>query len=282
MIEGDGNIGIYAYITRKKLAILTNPHYNSSVMKACFYETMGGPSMLLWIIATLAAFYVKGLCGFANTLLFNSIMNFGDDALIITPVEMLLGFPTNVIMTWKGRRSLRPAVFMPPAVMTVLGCVAGAFLLKSVNASSIKVFFGLVVIALSVEMLLRERSAKKAKGSPLVFAVIGVLSGVLSGLFGVGALMAAYMGRTTDNSAEFKANMCAVFTVGNLFRIILYAAMGIITAPILRQTLILTPFMLGGLFLGMKSGGMIDEAKVRRLVIVLLIVSGAALIAQNL
>ncbi len=238
--------------------------------------------MLLWIIATLAAFYVKGLCGFANTLLFNSIMNFGDDALIITPVEMLLGFPTNVIMTWKGRRSLRPAVFMPPAVMTVLGCVAGAFLLKSVNASSIKVFFGLVVIALSVEMLLRERSAKKAKGSPLVFAVIGVLSGVLSGLFGVGALMAAYLSRTTENSGEFKANMCAVFVVGDVVRVILYAALGILTAAVLKQTLILAPFMLLSLFLGMKSGKRIDEIRVRRLVIALLIVSGLALIAQNL
>ena len=40
--------------------------------------------------------------------------------------------------------------------------------------------------------------------------------------------------------------------------------------------------MLGGLFLGMKSGALIDEKKVRRLVIILLIISGAALIVGNL
>ena len=238
--------------------------------------------MLLWIIATLAAFFVKGLSGFANTLVFNSIMSFGDNLQNIAPVELLLGFPTNVIMTWKGRKSLRAAVFLPPAIMTLAGSAVGAFLLKSIDASLAKVFFGFVIIALGVEMLLRERSGRKSKGSPVLFAVIGVLSGILSGLFGVGALMAAYMGRTTDSGEAFKANLCAVFAAGNVFRIALYAAMGIITGAALRQTLILAPFMLAGLWLGMKSARWIDEKKVRRIVVLLLIVSGVALIAGNI
>lgn len=33
--------------------------------------------MGLWILATLSAFFVKGLCGFANTLVFTSILGFG-------------------------------------------------------------------------------------------------------------------------------------------------------------------------------------------------------------
>ena len=102
--------------------------------------------MLLWIIATLTAFYVKGLCGFANTLVFNSIMSFGDTVLNITPVELMLGFPTNVIMAWKERGSLRPSVFFPPAIMTLLGSCVGAFLLKNTDAALIKVFFGFVII----------------------------------------------------------------------------------------------------------------------------------------
>ena len=58
--------------------------------------------------------------------------------------------------------------------------------------------------------------------------------------------------------------------------------MGILSGAVIRQTLILTPFMLAGLFLGMKSAGRIDDRKVKKLVIVLLIVSGAALVIQNL
>ena len=238
--------------------------------------------MILWIVATLAAYFIKGLCGFANTLLFNSIMSLGHSVANVAPVELLVSFPTSVIMAWKGRRSLRAAVFAPPALMTLAGSAAGAFLLKNIDASLVKVFFGFVVIALAVEMLLRERSGKKAKGSTALFLIVGVLSGVLTGLFGVGALMAAYMSRTTGTGDEFKANMCAVFAVGDVFRIALYAAMGLLTGAVLRQALMLAPFMLAGLFLGMKSAGRIDEKKARRIVVILLIVSGAALVAGNL
>ena len=34
--------------------------------------------MYLWIIAAVAAYFIKGLCGFANTLVFTSILSFGD------------------------------------------------------------------------------------------------------------------------------------------------------------------------------------------------------------
>ena len=52
-------------------------------------------------------------------------------------------------------------------------------------------------------------------------AIIGVASGVLCGLFGVGALLAAYVSRVTDDSQSFKANISAVFMIDNTFRIII-------------------------------------------------------------
>ena len=57
--------------------------------------------MLLWIAATLAAFFVKGLCGFANTLVFTSVLSFGVSNAGISPVELLLGMPTNAILAWR-------------------------------------------------------------------------------------------------------------------------------------------------------------------------------------
>ena len=62
--------------------------------------------MTLWIIATLCAFFIKGLCGFANTLVFTSILGFGVANVNISPVELLLGYPTNLILTWNNRKKL--------------------------------------------------------------------------------------------------------------------------------------------------------------------------------
>ncbi|MFR0790341.1 MAG: TSUP family transporter [Lachnospiraceae bacterium] len=89
------------------------------------------------------------------------------------------------------------------------------------DARAIKLVFGVVVVALGAEMLSREYSKKRVPSSRLVLAIIGVAAGVLCGLFGVGALLAAYVNRVTDEDSSFKANISAVFIVDNTFRIIL-------------------------------------------------------------
>ena len=66
------------------------------------------------------------------------------------------------------------------------------------------------------------------------------------------------------------------------FRIILYALWGIITFDICRQALMLIPFMLFGLVLGMLSGKILDEKIVKKLVIIMLMISGVALILNSL
>ena len=238
--------------------------------------------MWLWIAATLAAFFVKGLCGFANTLVFTSVMGFGADNINISPVELVLGYPSNVILTWRNRKKLNPRVFVPLSVLVLAGSIPGAFLLKQVNARYVKIAFGVVVILMGIEMLTREYAKRQIKNTKAGMVIIGFLAGILCGLFGVGALLAAYVSRASESTDEFKANISAVFIVENTFRLILYSSVGIITAASLKQSLILMPFMLAGLAAGIKCGEIIDEKIAKKLVIVLLIISGAALILMNL
>ncbi len=80
----------------------------------------------------------------------------------------------------------------------------------------------------------------------------------------------------------FKANICTVFVIENTFRIGLYLFYGILTVATLKRALVLAPFMLVGLFTGMFSAGKISEHAVKKIVIILLIVSGVALILTNL
>lgn len=144
--------------------------------------------MGLWIFATFTSYIIKGLCGFANTMVFTAMLSFGSVNANISPVDLLLGYPANAILTWKNRKSLDPKVFIPLSAMVLAGSIPGSFLLKNVNASAIKVVFGVMIILLGSEMYLRERHPGKMKNSKIVLAVIGVIAGVLCGLFGVGAL----------------------------------------------------------------------------------------------
>lgn len=149
--------------------------------------------MYLWVIAAVAAYFIKGLCGFANTLVLTSILSFGAANANISPIDLLLGYPANLILTWKNRRRLDAKVWLPLAALVLAGSLPGALLLKHVDARAIKLVFGAVVIGLGTEMLTCEFSQRRACSSRWMLAVIGVAAGVLCGLFGVGALLAAYV-----------------------------------------------------------------------------------------
>ena len=238
--------------------------------------------MYLWIIAAAVSYFIKGLCGFANTLVFTSILSFGAANANISPIDLLLGCPANLILTWKNRKSLDPKVYLPLAALVLAGSIPGALLLKNVDARAIKLVFGVVVAALGAEMLSREYSRKKVKSSRLVLVIIGVAAGVLCGLFGVGALLAAYINRVTEDGSSFKANISAMFIVDNIFRIILYSALGLLTPDTVRFALLLIPSALVGLLAGIKCSDHMDEKLVKKMTSVLLILSGISLILKNL
>ena len=236
----------------------------------------------LWILAAMAAYFIKGLCGFANTLVFTSILSFGVSNANISPIDLLLGYPTNLILTWKNRKSLDAKVYLPLAALVLAGRIPGAFLLTTVDAKAIKLVFGVVVVLLGAEMLSREYSKKRMRSSKIVLAIIGVTAGVLCGLFGVGALLAAYVSRVTEDGGSFKANISAVFIADNTFRIVLYSALGLLTFDTVKFVLTLIPFALAGLFAGMKCSSRMDEKLVRKITSVLLVLSGVSLILKHL
>jgi uncharacterized membrane protein YfcA len=243
--------------------------------------TFGGRKMWL-IIATLCAFYVKGLCGFANTLVFTSILGFTANNINISPLELVLGYPTNLMVAWKEKKHINWKVCIKLSALVIVGSIVGILILKNADVRIIKIIFGVVVILTGIEMLIREFGKRRFKESELALTMIGLVSGILCGIYGVGALLAAYIGRVTEDSKSFRGNICIVFFVENTFRLFAYSMTGIITFKIIKDALFLSPIMLLGIFLGMKSASILEERIVKKMVILLLILSGVILILKNL
>ena len=104
----------------------------------------------------------------------------------------------------------------------------------------------------------------------------------ICGLFGVGAFLAAYVGRVTTENDSFKANISAVFIVDNTFRIILYSMLHVLTPVTTGKSLQLFPFSLAGLLVGIKCSHQLDEKVARKITVALLVLSGNSLILKNL
>ena len=235
----------------------------------------------LLVFAVFAAYVVKGLCGFANTLVLSTILGFRESNASISPFDLVLSYPANLLMAWRERRAIQLRICIPLSVMVLLGAIPGAIFLKNADAALVKAIFGVVVVVLGVDMLLRERRGKK-KQSRLLLLAIGVLSGLLGGLFGITAPLAAYVGRTTEDSAAFRGNLCLIFAVENTFRLVLYTAGGLLTGEILRSALMCYPVMILGIFCGVKLAGVIREQTAKRVITITLILLGLSLLGAAL
>ena len=72
---------------------------------------------LFMAAAVVVAYFVKGVCGFANTLVFTTIMGFRMDNVNLSPIDLIVGYPANLLMAWRERKNTRLRVWGPLAVM---------------------------------------------------------------------------------------------------------------------------------------------------------------------
>jgi uncharacterized membrane protein YfcA len=236
-------------------------------------------TMILWMLAAFVGYFVKGVAGIGNTLVVTSAMAYTRTNAEITPVELLLCVPTNLAVTWVYRRHIDWKLAIAPLCMVLAGDALGVLLLKNVDVTAMKAVFGVVLILLSVEQLWRELRGKPSRaGHPALMLTLGISAGVLCGMFGVGALLAAYLSRVTTDDATYKGTMSIIFTIENFFRVIAYSATGLLTAVSLTRAAILLPFMGAGLFLGIRLSNRLNARTMRLIIGVMLLLSGLPLL----
>lgn len=233
--------------------------------------------------ATLLAFFIKGITGFGNTLVMSPMFSFVLSNRLITPVDLLFSIPTNAYIAWRERKNISLKIVVPLSLLLLCGIIPGAFLLKTGAERLLKALLGLVVIGLAVEMLTRREpgAGENKKNNPVFLVVIGILSGVLAGLYGISAPLVAYISRTTKGRGQFRANICFVFLVDNLFRLFVYLFNGILNKEAALLALLLSPAVVLGMLFGVRIDSKLSDKTVKKMVVGLLLASGAILIIKS-
>lgn len=239
--------------------------------------------MIIWIVATVVSFFVKGLCGFANTMVFTSMLSFATDNIDISPIDLMLSYFTNATLVLRERKRIEWRIVLPLAGLMLVGIIPGLFFLKNTDARLVKIGFGAIIVYLGFNMFWRDLHPKEThKDSQIVVIITGILAGVMCGMYGIGALLSAHLMRVSKDTRSFKANICTLFLIDDTFRVVMYAVTGIITLASIKRTLMLVPFMALGLFIGLKSANVLNERTARKIVISMLIISGVVLIISNI
>jgi uncharacterized membrane protein YfcA len=242
---------------------------------------MDGFALGLFLVAAFMGGFSAGLAGFAMGFVVSGIWLH-----ILTPVQtttLIVGYGllTQGYGVWKLRKALAWKTLAPFIVGGTLGVPIGTALLTYVDPAYMRVAVGMLLVMYGTYGL-TQPVLKPAPDNVSADAGIGLVNGVLAGLTGLpGFIITIWCqlrGWTKDlQRAVFQPVMLAAIVIN----VVSLGFAGAFTSDILRLYLLGFPAMLAGIWVGFKLYGKLDDVAFRKLMLLLLLVSGLALIAAQ-
>jgi uncharacterized membrane protein YfcA len=193
--------------------------------------------------------------------------------LVNLPAELGVVARSRGEIRWRGVAALLVGIF--------LGIPLGAYLLKTGDPRFVLLLLGGFLIAVGAVFLgLPER--RPVRWPRWAVAPVGLVSGVLTGMFGTGGppLIIWYRLQGLPKSA-FRGNLMAIFLMMTVVRVPSYVVSGLVTEARLWSGLAVMPAALAGAWLGHRIHVRIAERTFQRLVSVVLVLIGLVLLLRR-
>ena len=236
-------------------------------------------NLSIYLAATFAAALVTGVAGFAFGLVAAAVWLH-----ILTPLQtatliIAFGLVVQGISVWKLRRALRWSRLWPFLLGAALGVPLGVALLGWARPDHIRTGIGLLLVLFSTYNLTRPPMKPMTNAGPTADAGVGFLNGILGGLTGLaGILTTIWCGMRgwgkDEQRAVFQPIGVAIFAMSGIW----LGVNGSVSSDTIWFFIVGLPILLAGTWVGLKLYGHLDEAGFRKVVLILLLVSGIALI----
>jgi len=233
----------------------------------------------LFVILTIGifvGFYVQTVIGFAGSLMALPILLFGmqlPDAIAYISIFYLFSSAFLITKEWKN---IDKKMILKLAIASVIGVILGIIVLTFSKPIILKKGLG-VFILLYVAYV--SFGKKKIKLNKRGVASFGVLAGFFSGIFSTGGpLYVICVENSVKDIKAFRATMIGVLGLVTITRVPALAVSGILNFSHLKMTLLVFPVFLFAQFLGKRTFKKINEALFKKLLMVLLCISGLILI----
>jgi uncharacterized protein len=242
---------------------------------------MDGMVLGLFLLAAFVGGFASGLAGFAMGFVVSGIWLY-----ILTPIQtttLIVGYGllTQGYGVWKLRHALAWHKLAPFAAGGVIGVPIGTLLLTYFNPAYLRSGVGALLVIYGTWGLVQP-ALKPVPDKISADAGIGFANGVLAGMTGLpGFIITVWCqlrGWSKDlQRAVFQPVMLATITVN----LVSLGIAGAITIATLHLFLLGLPAMVAGIWLGFRLYGRLDDAAFRKIILVLLVISGLGLIVSH-
>jgi len=239
------------------------------------------PELALVAVVLAVAQVVYVLFGFgAGLIAVGSLALFMPDLKDAVVLLLLVNIPAELFVVWRARREIRWRGIVVICVALAVGVPAGTAILQLGDPSVVLTILGGFLVVFGGLFLLLPETQRVNEGVGRE-AGIGLISGLLSGLFGTGGppLIVYFRLRGIDKSA-FRSHLMAIFLVVTAVRLPSYAFSGLLTAERLYSALLVLPAALVGGLIGHRIHLQLSEQQFRRSVSVALALLGVLLLAR--
>jgi uncharacterized membrane protein YfcA len=234
----------------------------------------------MFLVATFAAAVVAGVAGFAFGLIAAAIWLH-----ILSPTEtatliVAFGLIVQGVAVWKLRRALDWNRLWPFLVGAAFGVPLGVAILNWADPRQVQIGIGVFLVLFSAYSLARPKLGPVPGSVPLDVGA-GFLNGVLGGVTGLAGILVVIWSTLRGWPRDVQRTVFQPIGVATFAMVALWLGLkGAISADAIKLFLIGLPVLLAGTWLGLKLYGKLDEASFRRIVLVLLALSGLLLCAQ--
>jgi len=240
-------------------------------------------NIAIYLAATFAAALVTGIAGFAFGLVAAAVWLH-----ILTPLQtatliIAFGLVVQGISVWKLRHALRWSRLWPFLVGAAFGVPLGVAILRWANPDHVRIAVGVVLVLYSAYTLARPPMKPVTDAGATADAGVGFLNGILGGLTGLaGILTTIWCGMRgwprDEQRATFQPIGVAIFAMSGLW----LGVNSSITIDTAWFFVIGLPVLLAGTWVGLKLYGHLDETGFRKVILILLLLSGVALVVPSL
>ena len=242
---------------------------------------MDGLNLALFLTAAFFGGLTSGVSGFAMGLVVSGvwlhIISPAQNALLIA----LCGLVTQGSGIWRVRHAMNWRTVAPFIIGGAMGVPAGTALLKTVDQGTLRLTIGVLLVLYSLYNLIRP-AVKPVQGGTSTDLCVGVANGLIGGLTGLGGIAVTIWcqlrgGAKDAQRGVFQPVMFATFAMSAISLAVARA----FDVETLKLYALALPALIVGIWCGLSLYGKLNDAAFRKMILLLLLFSGLALIVPT-
>jgi len=240
---------------------------------------MGSEQVVVVFAGALAGGIVNGLTGFGTALTVLGIWLYAIPATVAATLVILCSVASQLQtlpMIWRTILWHRVLIFVVPGI---LGVPIGTFLLPHIDPRLFRIGVGGFLVVYSGYVLARRAAIKSAWGGGAADGVVGFAGGILGGIAGLSGVLPAVWTDVRGSTKEQRRAVVQTFNIAILsFALVSHVVSGLFTRQVAVAAVAALPGTIGGAWLGAFIYRRLADRSYQRIIMMLLLLSGVALI----